>query len=72
VNHDRLSADERWIYRDALIDHAERLVRIAENLSRMAQRGQDRLALGSAYDLSFTVTRAMEIARTVVAMERSR
>ncbi len=59
-----------WALRDTLVDHAERLIRIAENLGRMAERGQDRLALAAALDARFTAGQAVELARELVGREQ--
>jgi len=57
-----------WDYRDALLDYSDRLIRDAENLARMAARGQDRLALGAALDLRLAAGQAVELARELAAI----
>jgi hypothetical protein len=52
-----------WTVRDALEHRADRLAEMADNVGRMAARGQDRLALGAALDARMLAGQMVAIAR---------
>jgi len=61
-----LEADT-WAYRNWLQDYAVRVTSMADRLSDMAVRGQDRLALAAALDIRLAAGHAVELTGELVA-----